>query len=155
MLSNEPADFTRIFVENLNNFLKEFKPEAVMTRIQMIWLSLCLTGILLTNSIFHKTHKQKDKATGGYVNGQTIILLLLVTGTLTIPVGFVFYQPEQARNPDYPAKLELALHLLSLKWKACWILSSQYCRIKIQARNLKKLQNLSRMFLSWFHQANI
>lgn len=205
MLSNEPADFTRTFVENLNNFLKEFKPEAVMTRIQMIWLSLCLTGILLTNSIcwtkfersflgkctvgslswmfrhgkiawnilliagvklvlmhlgisegclildeadrgrskstkrIHKTHKQKDKATGGYVNGQTIILLLLVTGTLTIPVGFVFYQPdpamsdwkkedamlkkagipkkdrhpEPACNPDYPAKLELALHLLS------------------------------------------
>ncbi len=205
MLSNEPASFIKIFVEDLNNFLKNFKPDAVLTRIQMTWLSLCLTGILLTNSIcwakfertflgkytiggfswmfrrgkiawnfliiagvklvlirsgitngrlvldetdrsrskstkrIHKTHKQKDKATGGYVNGQTIVLLLLVTDSITIPVGFVFYQPdpvlsawnkedaklkkkgvpkkdrppEPARNPDYPTKLELALRLLS------------------------------------------
>jgi len=33
MLSNEPADFIKTFVEDLNNFLNEFKPDAVMTRI--------------------------------------------------------------------------------------------------------------------------
>ncbi len=81
-----------------------------------------------------KTYKQKDKATGGYVNGQTIILLLLVTDSVTIPVGFVFYKPdpvlsawkkedarlkkrgvpkqnrpsEPTRHPDYPTKLALA-----------------------------------------------
>ncbi|RTZ66889.1 MAG: hypothetical protein DSZ29_02215 [Aquificaceae bacterium] len=42
----------------------------------------------------HKAHKQKDKATGGYVNGQTIVLLLLVTETITFPVGFAFYMPD-------------------------------------------------------------
>ena len=91
-----------------------------------------------TKRIF-KTHKQKDKKTGGYVNGQTIVLLLLVTSTVTIPVGFIFYQPDPAlsawnkeearlkdagvskkdrpskpeRNPEYPTKLTLALQLLS------------------------------------------
>jgi hypothetical protein len=205
MLSNESAKFIRTFVEDLNNFLSNFKPDAVMTRIQMIWLSFCLTGILLTNSIcwakfertflgkytvgglswmfrhgkiawdflviagvklaltrlgitegclvidetdrsrckstkrIHKTYKQKDKATGGYVNGQTIVLLLLITDSVTIPVGFVFYRPdpilsvwkkedaklkkigipkkdrppEPERNPNYPTKTELALRLLS------------------------------------------
>ena len=86
----------------------------------------------------HKIYKQKHKASGGYVNGQTVIVLLLVTSSITIPVGFVFYQPdpvlsawnkeeaalkkkgvpksqrapEPERNPDYPTKLDLALGLL-------------------------------------------
>ena len=86
----------------------------------------------------HKTYKQKDKGTGGYVNGQTVVLLLLVTKTITFPVGFLFYMPdpalsawkkedkrlikkgiakrdrpvEPAYNPDYPTKTSLALTLL-------------------------------------------
>jgi len=86
----------------------------------------------------HKAHKQKDKRTGGYVNGQTIVLLLLVTHSVTIPVGFAFYMPDPIlsawkkedkrlkkqlvakkdrpvipkRNPDYPTKLQIALTLL-------------------------------------------
>lgn len=90
-----------------------------------------------TTRIF-KTYKQKDKKTGGYVNGQTVVLLLLVTSTVTLPVGFVFYIPDPvkkewekrdnvlkkqgvkkkdrpaqpATNPAYPTKPELALKLL-------------------------------------------
>jgi len=86
----------------------------------------------------YKTHKQKDKKTGGYVNGQTIVFLLLVTNAITIPVGFAFYMPdpvfrswkknddklkkqgiakkdrpvEPERNPDYPTKVQIALNLL-------------------------------------------
>ena len=86
----------------------------------------------------YKTYKQKDKKTGGYVNGQTVVFLLLVTSSVTIPVSFVFYQPdpelsvwkkqdaqlkkkgiakqnrppEPERNPVYPKKLELAMNLL-------------------------------------------
>lgn len=86
----------------------------------------------------HKTYKQKHKTTGGYVNGQTVVLLLLVTSFITIPIGFIFYQPdpvlsawkkeeaalkeknvpksqrppEPERHPDYPTKLDLALRLL-------------------------------------------
>jgi hypothetical protein len=83
-------------------------------------------------------HKQKHKASGGYVNGQTVVLLLLVTQTVTLPVGFAFYRPDPAlkawgkedkrlkkegtakkdrpdrpeRDSCYPTKTQLALHLL-------------------------------------------
>ena len=50
-----------------------------------------------TKRIF-KTHKLKDKSSGGYVNGQTIMLLLLVTPKVTLPVGFEFYQPDPAQK---------------------------------------------------------
>lgn len=86
----------------------------------------------------YKTHKQRDKKTGGYVNGQTLVFLLLVTNRITIPVGFAFYMPdpilsawkkndhqlkkqgvlkphrpiEPERHPDYPTKVQIALNLL-------------------------------------------
>jgi hypothetical protein len=96
-----------------------------------------------TKRIF-KTHKLKDKGSGGYVNGQTIMLLLLVTPKVTLPVGFEFYQPDPAQrawrkkderlkkqgiakkdrpqppaaNPEYPGKPQLALELMKQfrKW---------------------------------------
>jgi len=86
----------------------------------------------------HKAHKQKHKASGGYVNGQTVVLLLLVTQSVTFPVGFAFYMPDPMltawvkedkrlkkegvakkerpvqpeRNSLYPTKTQLALRLL-------------------------------------------
>jgi DDE superfamily endonuclease len=83
-------------------------------------------------------YKLRDKASGGYIWGQSLVFLLLVTPKISIPVGFVFYQPapelsawyrwEKARkkhkgpkaqrlpkpapNPDYPTKQQLALRLL-------------------------------------------
>jgi len=86
----------------------------------------------------YKTHKQKHKASGGYVNGQTVVLLLLVTDSITVPVGFKFYMPDPVVSawdkedrilkkkgipknkrpskpkidPDYPKKIQLALLLL-------------------------------------------
>jgi len=86
----------------------------------------------------HKVHKQRHKASGGYVKGQTVVLLLLVTRTITFPVGFSFYMPDPVltawtkndkrlkkegiakkdrpvkpeRSEDYPTKTQLALQLL-------------------------------------------
>ena len=86
----------------------------------------------------HKVHKLKDKKTNGYVMGQNLVFLVLVTPKVTIPVGFAFYEPDPAkktwkleekrlkaegvakqlrpkepqRNPQYPTKQELALKLL-------------------------------------------
>jgi hypothetical protein len=83
-------------------------------------------------------YKLRDKESGGYVWGQSLLFLLLVTPKISIPVGFVFYQPnpelsawyrqEKARkkqkevptqrrpkpalNPHYPTKQQLALRLL-------------------------------------------
>ena len=90
-----------------------------------------------TKRIYH-VHKQKHKASGGYVNGQTVVLLLLITQSVSFPVGFAFYMPDPAltkwnkenkrlkkagvvkkhrpdepqRNPLYPTKTRLALQLL-------------------------------------------
>lgn len=84
-------------------------------------------------------HKIKDKSSGGFVMGQQIVFLLLVTPTLTIPVGFAFFQPDPTwkrwqdedrrlkkegvkkanrpvkpkRDPKYPTMSSLALVLLS------------------------------------------
>lgn len=83
-------------------------------------------------------YKLRDKESGGYIWGQSLLFLLLVTPKISIPVGFVFYQPdpelstwyrrEKARkkqkapkaqrrpkpapHPDYPTKQQLALRLL-------------------------------------------
>lgn len=86
-----------------------------------------------------KAHKLKDKSSGGYLMGQSIVLLVLVTPLVTIPAGFSFYMPDPAlsawyklkkeidkqgkgkkklpgkpkRNPAYPTKQQIALSLLS------------------------------------------
>jgi hypothetical protein len=86
-----------------------------------------------------KVHKIKNKKSGGYFNGQNLIFLLLVSETLTIPVGFCFYEPDPkmvawrkeekrlkekevskcyrqpmpAEDSNYPGKKALALKLLS------------------------------------------
>ena len=39
-------------------------------------------------------HKIKDKATGGFKNGQEIVFMLLVADTVTIPVDFSFHIPD-------------------------------------------------------------
>src|ERR1700756_4247528 len=83
-------------------------------------------------------YKLRDKASGGYVWGQSLVFLVLVTPKISLPVGFVFYQPapelsawykqakglkkqgvpkkqrppKPAPNPQYPPKEQLALHLL-------------------------------------------
>jgi len=86
----------------------------------------------------YRTQKLKDKKSGGYLNGQSLVVLVLVTPVVTIPVGFGFYQtdpaltawyqsekklkkegvakknrpPQPEKNKDYPSKQELALQLL-------------------------------------------
>jgi hypothetical protein len=83
-------------------------------------------------------YKLHDKESGGYIWGQSLVLLLFVTPKITIPMGFTFYKPapelsawyKQERtlkqqgvpkkqrppqpppNPQYPTKQDLALHLL-------------------------------------------
>jgi hypothetical protein len=87
----------------------------------------------------YKTHKLRHKPSGGTVNGQSFVFLLLVTPRITLPVGVEFYMPDPAvtawnrrdralkqqgvsakerpsrprKNPDYPTKQEIALDLLT------------------------------------------
>ena len=105
-------------------------------------------GVLVTDDSDHqrskktsklfRTHKIKDKSSGGYINGQNIVLLMLVSGKVSLPVGFEVYQPDpnkqawvkedkhlqkkcvkkKARppappnNPEYPSKSQLVLRLM-------------------------------------------
>src|SRR5467141_5394977 len=83
-------------------------------------------------------YKLRDKESGGYLWGQSLVFLLLVTPKISLPVGVVFYQPapeisawyrtvktlkkqgvptkqrprKPAPNPHYPTKEQLALRLL-------------------------------------------
>ena len=92
----------------------------------------------VTSALAH-VHKLKDKTSGGFVMGQCLVFLLLVTATITIPVGVAFYCPDPARTawakrdqvlkrqgvpkrlrppqpprqPAYPSKTDLALKLLA------------------------------------------
>jgi hypothetical protein len=86
----------------------------------------------------YKAHKVKAKKSGGFMNGPSFVLLLLVTPRVTLPVGVEFYMPDPAvtawnkeekrlrkrgvpkkkrpakpsKNPNYPTKPEIALDLL-------------------------------------------
>jgi len=59
-----------------------------------------------TKRIAH-VHKVKDKATGGYFRGQTLVFLVLVTDKLTLPVGFAFYQPDPVLSAWYKQQKRL------------------------------------------------
>jgi hypothetical protein len=87
----------------------------------------------------YKAHKMKEKKSGGFINGQSFVLVLLVTPTVTFPVGVEFAMPDPAqtawnveekrlkkqgipkkqrpkkpeRNPNYPTIAEIALQLLT------------------------------------------
>lgn len=90
-----------------------------------------------TTKISH-VHKIKDKPSGGYIMGQSIVFLVLITQKVTIPVGFSFHMPdpvlkawhkhdsklkkkgvkkesrpvEPDRDPNYPTIPQIALSLL-------------------------------------------
>lgn len=83
-------------------------------------------------------HKLKHPSSGGFINGQSLVMLLVVGGPVTVPVDFRFYQPDPAYqqwrrqdqhlrrqglpkgrrpkppvpDPRYPSKTELAVALL-------------------------------------------
>src|SRR5882724_2181062 len=67
-------------------------------------------------------YKLRDKESGGYLWGQSLVFLVLVTPKISIPVGFAFYQPAPELSarlakpspiPLYPTKQDLALRLLA------------------------------------------
>ncbi len=46
-------------------------------------------------------YKLRDKESGGYLWGQSLVFLVLVTPKISIPVGFVFYQPAPELSAWY------------------------------------------------------
>ncbi len=90
-------------------------------------------------------HKLKDKASGGYVMGQGLVFMVLVTPTITLPVGIEFYMPDPAyslwkkndnklkkegiaakkrppkpeKNEQFPTKIEIAIRLIK-QFEGCF-----------------------------------
>jgi hypothetical protein len=88
--------------------------------------------------LIYKLHKIKDKASGGYINGQKLVFLFFITDLVSIPVGFDFYVPDPVlkawrkndekmkkkgvskrnrppkppKDPNYPTIAEIGLSLL-------------------------------------------
>ena len=62
-----------------------------------------------------KSHKIKDKSTGGYCNGQQIVFLVVSTPLVTFPVGFHFYQPEPAQTAWHKENKRLKKRQVSAK----------------------------------------
>ena len=128
---------------------KIFWEYLLIASVKLVFLRYGITeGVLVLDELdrarckitkrIHKAYKQKDKKTGGYVNGQTVVLLLLVTESVTFPIGFKFYMPDPVLStwkkadekfrkqgvtkkkrpvspkpdPEYPTKHSLALELL-------------------------------------------
>ncbi len=205
------------FISQINDALVGLG-ETKLSLSQRTWLSLCITGIIITNSvcwkrferagfgkfcagtlskmfrrgkipwdellkasilnIFQKynitegvlaldgtdnrrskstktiasVHKIKDKTSGGFIKGQELTILVLITHKVTVPVGFSFYEPDPAytawkkqekslkkqgipkkdrpiapeKNADYPTTIEVALKLLRE-------FAVQYPKMKIKA----------------------
>lgn len=100
----------------------------------------------------YRLHKIKDKKTGGYILGQSFVLLLFVSDKITFPIGLQFYAPDpqikkweenekklkiqkvkkkdREKKPEhtdqYPTKEMIALNLLTG-------FSTDFPTIKIQA----------------------
>ncbi len=203
MLMGSPLPFVVQYVERLSGGLEKRQAGSGLTAGQRRWLSFCLMGIFITESVCWRkfvraglgryseallswyfrcpmtwglllsisvclvlesfnvwegvlvlddtgkkrskvtkripyVHWFKDKEGTGSIRGQEIVFLVLITPQVTIPVAFVFYQPDPAysqwaqkekrlkkqgvpkgarppkppKNPDYPTKQRLALRLL-------------------------------------------
>jgi len=115
----------------------------------------------------HHLGKQKDKKSGGYFLGQSIIFIVLVTKKISIPVGFKFYKmdpvlkrwqqedkkllkagvkkkdrpAEPERSELYPTKNRIAIELVS-NFKAT------FGDIKIKSINADALYGTGE-FMSW------
>ena len=162
MIFTTPLPFIKEFIDQLDQGIRDCAPTCKLSKAQRGWLSFCLMGILLSNSVcwaafervglggyqqaalswmfrgskllwplllhvsimlvlrrygitegvlvgddsdrqrakvtqrIFRAHKGFDKKTGGYFNGQTVVLLFLITPKVSLPVGFRFYQPDPA-----------------------------------------------------------
>ena len=162
MIFTTPLPFIKGFIDQLDQGLRDCAPTRKLSKAQRWWLSFCLMGILLSNSVcwaaFERVglggyqqaalswmfrcskllwplllhvsimlvlrrygitegvlagddsdrqrakvtqrifgaHTVFDKKTRGYFNGQTVVLLFLITPKVSLPVGFRFYQPDPA-----------------------------------------------------------
>ena len=51
MFITTPLPFVQAFVDELHEALDKYQPGAGLSRLQRLWLSVCLMGILVTNTV--------------------------------------------------------------------------------------------------------
>ena len=51
MFITTPLPFVQAFVDELHEALDKYQPGAGLSRLQRLWLSFCLMGILVTNAV--------------------------------------------------------------------------------------------------------
>lgn len=203
MFISDSLPFVKIYIEELEDAVKKYDPNAKISKIQKSWLAFCIMAIYITRTVcwakferailgrksaasiswmfrkadipwqflltastmavikrfgitrgrlaidetdkkrskaaklIYKLHKIKDKTSGGYINGQKLVFLFLITDLVSIPVGFEFYVPDPElkkwrkndeklkkgvskknrptkpiRNPNCPTIAEIALGLM-------------------------------------------
>jgi hypothetical protein len=162
MVFDQAAGFIKSYIEDLDKAIGTHMPGCGLSFKQRAWLTFCITGVLITNSVcwakferaglgkyslaalswifrnskipwdslltmstiviirkygikygslgiddtekkrskstkkISKVHKIKDKESGGYIMGQCLVFLVLITTKITIPVGFAFFMPDPA-----------------------------------------------------------
>jgi len=135
MFRNSPIDWSLLFVESMKLILKEYGIKEGVLVVDDSDIERSKSA-----SKLYKLGKIKDKKSGGYVNGQCIVFLVLVSQEVTIPLGFAFYKydpihskwiksdkhlrklgvpsthrpsaPEKDKE-QYPSKIELGIELIS------------------------------------------
>lgn len=159
----KPLSLCSHFIEQINGALLSLGEKRLSTA-QMLWFSVCITGVIITNSVcwrrferaglgrfcsktlskmfrrgkicwdnvlmasvltvfekyditagvlaldgtdnkrskntrtIAKVHSIKDKVSGGFIKGQELTILMLITEKITFPVGFEFYEPDPAHH---------------------------------------------------------
>jgi len=89
MFRNSKISFDHLLQQSTCNILKHYGIKEGV---------LCIDDVDRARSKstkkIYKVHKLKDKLTGGFLNGQCIVFLFLVTPVASFPVGFEFYHPD-------------------------------------------------------------
>lgn len=134
MFRNSPLDWSALLVESSLLILKSYGIKEGVLVIDDSNLARSKSAQSL-----YKLGRFKDKATGGYINGQCLVFLVLVTDKVTIPIGFRFYEydpiyaawvrenkrlrKKQVKKPfrpkapskqqeKYPSKIDLGIALI-------------------------------------------
>ena len=66
MFIRSPLPFVTEFVDELNNALAQHQPGTRLSKLQCLWVSFCLTGILMTNTVCWAQFERARRTAGSF-----------------------------------------------------------------------------------------
>ena len=99
MFRHSNINWERLLYSSIKNILRRYEIENAVLAIDDTEKKRAKT----TKKI-HNVHKVKDKKTGGWFMGQSIVFLVLISPKITLPVGFRFYMPDPELTKWYKKK---------------------------------------------------